>query len=281
MATKVKKRDRYNAFLDSNITLNSASELKEMIKTYKKGHIPTLLGALIIGSVSSLLLSFMASVLGYGNPTNYFFITLLVNFISVVINNIVFTVFLKRTREEKLTSLDISFFMKKGIPQLICLIVLFVAQTLCSILMLQITAIVPMLNVVMSILVSVVFTLLNAMVAFRIYDQKVRVRDILPGACNVLMKNWKSLLFICVLFITWSYVSNVAFSSMLYSQLQEVQGINNIFHGLLQQHDYLNLMKVGGFYGLNYIVAGFLEIDLLLGLAILYQRDRKACYHEK
>lgn len=280
MAVKTKKRDRYNDFLDQNQTINSASDLKEHIKKYKKGHTLSLLGVLILGSVITLLLSFGASIIGYGDAGSYFFIALLVNFISVVVNNIIFTVFLKRIREDKVNGDDIAYFMKQIIPQLFCLILLSIAQSMVTMALLQLTIFIPMLNVVISILTSTIFTLLNALVAFRIYDRKTKVRDIIPGAWNILTKNWKSLLFISILFITWSYVSNVAFTSLLYSQIQQVQGVNNIFHSLLQQQDYMNLMYVAGFYGVNYVVAGYLEIDLLLGLGILYERDRRICYKE-
>ena len=281
MIAKAGKRDKYNDFLDNNRLINSASDLKDKIKEIKKNHVLYLLGALVIGSVLTLLLSFTASVIGFGDAGSYFLISLLVNFICTIINNIIFVVFLKRTRNQKIISEDIVYVIKKWLPQLLCLLILSVTQTLVTILALNVTAVIPMLNVLLSLVISLVFTLMNAMVAFRVYDSHTKLREILPGACSVLSKNWKSLLFISLLFITWSYVSNVAFTNLLFSQIQEVQGINNIFHALLQQRDYMNLMYVAGFYGLNYVVAGFLEIDILLGLAIVYQRDRKLCYKEK
>lgn len=281
MTTRVKKKDRLNDFLDNNIIINSTSELKDKIKVCRKHNVPYLLGLLVIGSVSTLLLSFIASVMGYGNPSMYFLITLLTNFIAVFINNIIFACFLKQSKKERISPSDISLFVNRIGTQILCSILLSLAQSIVTIALLQITAIVPTLNVVTSILISVVFTLLNALVAFRICDGKKHIKGILPGAGNLLMKNWKALLFISVLFITWSYISNITFSNMLYSQIQQTQGVNNIFHALLQVRDYSNLVKVASFYGMNYLIAGFLEIDILLGLALLYNKDKKACFHEK
>lgn len=273
MATKVK--DRFNSFLDGNTMMNSLSELKDEIKKVKKGKIGYLLSALLIGSVSTLLLSFIASVFGYGDSTSYLIIVCITNVISVMINNIVFTCFLKSTSDERVSLDDVAYFVKKFVPQILCVILLSIGQMLVSRVFLQVTAYIPTLNVVISIAVSLFFTMMNALVAFCIFVGVTKVREILPQCFTIITRNAKVLIIISVLFVCWSYVCNVAFTNMLYAQLQQTQGINNIFHALLQQHDYMNLLKVSGFYGINYIIGGFLEIDILIALALLYKKDKK------
>lgn len=274
-------KNSFNRVLDENVVINNLSDCREKIKELKKGHVIHLLVLLVLGSVSTLFLSFLSSVVGYGDTPRYLIVTLVTNFISVFINNLIFVAFLKRTRNEKFDGTEIPYFASKLLTQILCAILLSMTQSIVLVCLLQITAYIPTLNVVTSILVSLIFTLMNAMVAYRIYDRKTKIKEIIPGAFSLITKNWRVLVFLSMLFITWSYVSNVAFSSLLYSHIQTPQGINNIFHALLSQHDFVNIAKAGGFYFINYIVGGFLEIDILLGLAIMYQRDRKICYREK
>lgn len=274
-------KNSFNRVLDENVVINNLSDCREKIKELKKGHVIHLLVLLVLGSVSTLFLSFLSSVVGYGDTPRYLLSTLVTNFLAVFINNLIFVAFLKRIRNEKFDGTEIPYFASKLLTQILCALILSITQSFVMVCFLQITAYIPTLNVVTSILVSVIFTLMNAIVAYRIYDRKTKIKEIIPGAFSLITKNWKVLFFISLLFITWSFVSNVAFTNLLYSHIQTPQGINNIFHALLSQHDFTNIAKTGGFYAVNYIVGGFLEIDILIGLAILYQRDRKVCYHEK
>lgn len=274
-------KNSFNRVLDENIVINNISECKASIKQKKKGHVFHLLILLILGSISTLFLSFISSVVGYGDTSRYLLSTMVTNFISVFINNLIFIAFLKRIRNEKYDGSEIPYFASKLLTQVLCALLLSIAQSFVMVCLLQITTYIPTLNVITSILISVFFTLLNAMVAYRIYDRKTKIKEIIPGAFSLIARNWKVLFFIALLFITWSFVSNVAFTNLLYSHIQTPQGINNIFHALLSQHDFHNIVKVGGFYAINYIVGGFLEIDILIGLALLYQRDRKTCFRDK
>lgn len=269
-----KAKDKFNNFLEGNYTLNSITELKLEIKKSKKGKILYLLSALMIGSFSTLLLSFFASVLGYGNPTVYLFLILVTNFISILINDVIFVCFLNIINNQRLTGDDFTKLFRKVGVLVLSAILLSICQGFISTIVLQLSSAIPTLNVILSIIISITFTLLNALVVFYAFGHKKKIGDILSSSFNILVNNWRSLFFISIFFLCWSYVSNVAFTNMLFSQIQQTQGINNIFHSLLQQHDYLNLLKVSGFYGMNYLAAGFLEIDILLGLAILYKKQK-------
>lgn len=268
---KIAIKDRFNDLLSTNLTLNFASDLNERAKKLQKGNTFNLLRNLLIGSYATMLLSFAASVFGFGNSGNYLMITMITNLIGVFINNLVFVSFLKCIDNEKLNGEDTSYFLKKFPIQIACALLLTVCQSLINIIVLQATMVIPTLNVIASILMSLIFTLINAIVAFQIYDHKNNVRDLIKDAFTIFAKNWKSLLFLSMLFIVWSYGFSIAFANLLYGQLQQQQGINNIFHSLLSQHDYINFGKVNLFYLINYLIAGYLEIRIFLALALSYR----------
>ena len=269
--------DRFNYILSTSVILNDAHDLNERTKQVQKRNVIYLLRNLLIGSYATMFLSFAASVLGFGGATKYLMMTLLTNFIGVLINNIVFISFLKCSEGKKLTGDDFNLMLKKFFLQAVCAFLITILQTFVNIMVLQATVLIPTLNVVASILISLIFTMINALIAFRIYDDVTKIRDLFSNAFSVFTKNWKSLLFLSMMFIAWTYVFSVAFTDLLYSHLQQQQGINNIFHSLLQQHDYMNFWKVHLFYLVNYVVAGYLEIKILLALVISYNDT----YHEK
>lgn len=277
----VNVKQKFNKILDENMMINSITELKEEIKFLRKGNALKLTSLLIFASVCTMFMSFVSSIAGYGNASRHLAASLAANIITVWINNLIFIAFIKRVRNETYDGTEISYFTGKILPQIICAMLLSLCQSFVMVCLVQVTSFIPKLYVVVSILVSTFFTLLNAMAAFRIYDRKTKVKNILPGAFRMLARYGRVIIFISLLFLTWSYVSNMAFNGLLMSQIQIPQGINNIFHSFLNQHDYMNMMKVGGYYAANYLVGGFLEVDLLLGLAVLYQRNRTACFHEK
>lgn len=265
-------KDKFNNMLSNNAALNAAYGVKEHVNQAQRGNTIRLLRNLLIGSYSTMILSFMSSVVGFGAPGKYLMVVMISNFFGVVINNLVFITFLKTEQGLRLNMEDVSNYVMKFIPQLVCAIGLALFQAAVTTAVLQITSLVPTLNVVSSIAISLVFTALQALTAFHIFDGTTKIRDAISGAFALFYKNWKSLLMLSMLFITWSYVFNVAFTQLLYSHLQQQQGVNNIFHSLLQQHDYRNFLYMNLFYLVNYLVAGFLEIKIILGVAHIYEK---------
>lgn len=274
-------RDKFNDVLSNNVVINDAYDLKENAKKMQKGNTNRLLRNLLIGSYCTMLLSFMASVIGYGDSGKYMLVVLVTNFIAVLINNLVFITFLKCTRKESLTLDDGVMYLKKIVTQVLCAILLTIAQTAITTCVLQITILIPTLNVISSIFISLIFTILQALSAYYIFDGETKVRTVLPKAFSIFSHNWRSVLMMSMLFVVWSYVFNVMFTQLLYSHIQQQQGINNIFHSLLQQHDYRNLLYMNLFYLVNYIIAGYLEIKILLGVSLLYNKNVKSSKKNK
>lgn len=279
MAINVKQR--FNKLLDENTVLNSMSEIREEVKQLRKHYVLRLLLLLILASVFTMLMSFISSVIGFGNTNRYMVTSLTVNVLSIWINNTIFIAFIKRVRNEAYDGSELAYFAKMFLPQILCALLLTIAQTLVLSLLSQFLILIPGASVFFTIIVSIFFSLINALVAFRIYDRKHKVRNILPGSFKLMAGHIRVIFFISLIFITWSCISNVAFNNLLLVHLQIPKGFHNIFHALLQQHEYMEVLKTGGYYAVNYIVGGFLEVDVLLGLAVLYERNRIHVFHDE
>lgn len=271
-------RDKYNRFLDSNPALNAFGSIQDEVKRHRKGHIIQLVGALTFGGFLSLFLSLLASIMGYGNTGATTAYTLLASAINMVVSNIIFGLFLLRVREESFSFEIVRRYFKLIVVQLLCGVVLAVAQTFALNFALTLTAFDARLNTLTSIFVSVVFTLFNALVAFRVLDGTHRVRDIMPGMFSVIGRHWVPLVFLGMLFLVWSFAANVMYASLLYDQITAVQSINNVFHALLNQHEFALAGQVCLFYLVNFVVGGFFECGLLLGLAVCYEREKDSCF---
>lgn len=279
MAVNVKQR--FNKLLDENTVLNSMSEIRDEVKKLRKHHVVKLLLLLVGASVFTMLMSFIASVVGYGDSSRYVMTSLVTNILSIWVNNVIFIAFLKRVRNETYDGSEFTYFAKMFLPQILCVILLSIAQTFVSICFTQVIVFIPTMSVFVTVIVSIFFTLMNALVAFRIYDRNHKVRKILPGSFSLMGSYFRAIFFISLLFITWSCISNVAFNNLFLVNIHIPNGINNIFHALLQQHAYMDIAKAAGYYALNYIVGGFLEVDVLLALAVVYQHNRKRLFHDE
>lgn len=264
-------RESYNRFLDGNEALNELEHARDAVRDARRGHVAGLLGALVAGSVCSMGLSFLASVMGYGNAGASLVWSLLATIVSMFVGNIVFVAFLLRVRGERLTFADVQQYGRRILMQIGCMIVLSLANTLAANVVAQLTAFDAHINVFCSVFVSILFTLANAVAAFAIYDGERSMGNILAGAFKLMGRNWAPLLGLSILFIAWTFIANVAYASLLAGNLSEVQTINNIFHALLNARDYALLGQVGLFYGVNYIVGGLFEIAPLLGIAWCYE----------
>ena len=267
-------RESYNNFLDKNEPLAELDRANQAVRAARRGHVPGLLAVIVAGSVCSMALSLLASILGYGNAGAALVWSLAASVAGMFVGNLVFVVFLERVREGHLTVEGVKRYAKTLPVQIVCMIVLAVGNTFASNLVGVATSFNAHVNVFCSIFVSVLFTLVNAAVAFAIYDGVKGIGNILSGAFKLLGRNWAAMLGLSILFVAWTVVANIAYARLLSGNLAEVQTINNIFHALLAAQDYPLLGQVALFYLVNYVVGGLFEIAPFLGLAWCYDRER-------
>lgn len=271
---QVNFKKSFNSFLDNNSFLNGYDGLRSIIKGYKKNNIPYLVGALVVGSVLSVVVAFFASVIGYGNTGTYFISTIIQYIVCIWISNVVFVVFIKKVRDKKLESDDYMIMIKTISVQVLCAILIVLIQNF----VMMAANVVAMINVrlylFLSIAISWLFTMLNALIAYHIFDKEKKIKDIFSKSFNIILKNWKILFILSMIFIAWTFLSNLLFSTMISGQLEQVQNINNIFHSLLFSKNYSLFYKVVLYNIINFIVSGFFELDFLLALAYIYDQDK-------
>lgn len=264
-------KETFNNVLDTNKTINMYDRMKRKIKAEKKNHIAQLIGPLMIGNVLTILTSFIISIVAYGNSGLYLWMTTLQYLFLVLMNNLIFAIYLKFIRNEKMNIEDVKHYLHFLVIQITCAITLSFIQTIMYNTVLQICSFSAKLNLVVSILINLSFTMVNAGVSFCVLDAEKNVKKILKKAFSLVINNWKVLLMFSLLFITWNFVSNIILASIFYNQITNIQSINNIFHALLFKREYVLLLKVIIFYLINMIVTAYLEIYILLALAMFYE----------
>lgn len=264
-------KETFNNVLDTNKTINMYDRMKRKIKAEKKNHIAQLIGPLMIGNVLTILTSFIISIVAYGNSGLYLWMTTLQYLFLVLMNNLIFAIYLKFIRNEKMNIEDVKHYLHFLVIQITCAITLSFIQTIMNNTVLQICSFSAKLNLVVSILINLSFTMVNAGVSFCVLDAEKNVKKILKKAFSLVINNWKVLLMFSLLFITWNFVSNIILASIFYNQITNIQSINNIFHALLFKREYVLLLKVIIFYLINMIVTAYLEIYILLALAMFYE----------
>ena len=268
MQIKVKKS--FNDFLDSSIFVNKYDLTRTVVKDSKKGNTLYLLMLLIVGSVITLLLDFITSVIGYNNPGRYLAYSLFTYLFCILMNNMIFYAFVRCVRHQKLQKEDLRTMIKMAGIQIVCAILLSLVQNF--FLTAGVTAL--SFNVKVSVIVSIIitwfFTMLNAVVSFQIYDHKKGVKNLFTTAYEIVIDNWKVLGMISLLFLSWKFISSVAFTDIVATEIVQVQNINNVFHALLFAKNYAVLSQVLIYNVVNLIVAGYFEIYFLLALAYFY-----------
>ncbi len=273
-------RRAYNDFLDSSTQLNDFDRVRRAAADVRRGHVPGLLGVLVASSVCSLFLSLLSSILGYGSTLGTLGWTVAASVVNMFVSQLAFSVFLLRVRGERMTQDAVLRFLW-ALPLLaVIVLVLSVAQTLLSNLVLIALSFNAQLAYFAAMCVSMVFTLVNAAISFCVLDGRRGLASWLAGSFKLLARNWAPLLGLSILFVAWMVFANNAYSALL-TGFTAPEGIGNIIHALLNQHEFSLLWQVLAFYAINYVVGGLFEIAPLLGLAICYEQDGDTVYGER
>ena len=247
-------KETFNNFLDTNVFVNKYDQTRDALKSSKHGNTLYLLSLLVITSIATTFLDFVISVMGYNNPGTY----LLCNII------------LRCVRHERLNISDLKIMIKFIGIQLVCAFSMSLVQNFLLTTGVMLFSFNAKFSVMVNLLITWFFTMMNALIAFQIYDQKKGIKNIIINAYSTVIDNWKVLLMISILFISWKFVSSLAFTDIVSTEIIKVQNINNVFHTLLYQKNYIMLRNVVLFNLVNFVVAGYFEINFLMALAYLY-----------
>ena len=201
-------RDSYNRFLDTNQAFNELGSVQSAIRSSARGNAIRLTAALALGGMLSLALSLFASVMGYGNPGLSMLYSLAFSVVNMLVSNVIFGMFLLAARAERMDMGIVRLFGQRLPLQICCGVVLAIAQSLSLSLVLQLTAFDARLNTLASILISITFTVCNAVVAFRIVDGARRFGDIMPGIFRALGRHWLKHAARAIIFFELSFSAN-------------------------------------------------------------------------
>lgn len=263
-------KETFNNFLDTNVFVNKYDQTRDALKSSKHGNTLYLLSLLVITSIVTTFLDFVISVMGYNNPGTYLLCNIIFYVISILLNNLIFYAFVRCVRHERLNISDLKIMIKFIGIQLVCAFSMSLVQNFLLTTGVMLFSFNAKFSVMVNLLITWFFTMMNALIAFQIYDQKKGIKNIIINAYSTVIDNWKVLLMISILFISWKFVSSLAFTDIVSTEIIKVQNINNVFHTLLYQKNYIMLRNVVLFNLVNFVVAGYFEINFLMALAYLY-----------
>lgn len=261
-------RQSLNGTLDSNRTINRYDKLNQKTKAIRKQCWKRLLCSLFLGSFLTIFLNFITSVVGYGDAMRSLACTVIQYILIIFINNLMFSSFMSCVSQKCKESVFIHY-IHFLVPQLVCGLILTVIQIIITNLLSTFAFFDSHIYIVISLIISLYFTLMNAMVSYQIFKEEKSISTILKKAFQILKNYWKELFLLSLMFITWSFFANIIVSQLVYEVMQSVNFTGNVFHVLLYLHEYSLLSIVVLFYIINFLFGGFLEIKVLLAVAFL------------
>lgn len=265
----------FNTFLNTNPFVNKYDYLKTKVSEYARQHRLFLWILLLIGSVVTTFIVFLTSIIQYSASLSGV-LTFIIQFaLCTLVNNFVFAFFVLRVRNQKMSQEYLKIFFQTSYLQFICAFAITVIQTVTLRLVVNVALISQTIYLFLSLCVSLICTLANAIVAFHIIDGEKKILHILQNAFSLLMKNWKELFFLSLIFISWSYFASLIYSGYVIPDYQPVINTNNVFLNLMAAKQYGLLQTTLLFHLLNFAIGAFLEIKPLLSVAYLYDQSRK------
>lgn len=225
--------------------------------------------ALGAASLVSLLFSFLSSFWQGLQPGAY--LTAFVSFQLVVIlfANAAYAFVLAHIRQESMTMRKLGYFIRYLLPQFGCVLVFSLVQSVLSVFLLTSAAFQPLLSELLSIAVSLVLLLLNAAVAFQIYDRQTRISILLTKAVRLVFDNWMALLGFAALLLLWTWIGNALFAGFLKQLMAGVQ--TESVWGIVQSGAWDTIGMLAAAYLIHYGVTAALELPVLALLALQYQ----------
>ncbi|MFV0381720.1 MAG: hypothetical protein ACK5KR_05825, partial [Breznakia sp.] len=244
----------FNESIAKSKMLNEAMKLKDSYRNLFKKKFLMFMLLLITSNFLTVFLSFMVSVISYGGNADFVFTSFMGTLVNIAVNNYIYCCFLIAKRKYDGKPCSYADFFERITYQVICTIGLGVIQTFVQNMNTSLTSSIPKLNVIMTVFISVVFMMIQVVAAFAIHDEMVKPYKIMGVIKKTIVNNWKALLLPTVMFVAYSYFSNVFFASLVYDHLSLTQGINNIFHSLLYLREYETIKILLIYYPIAFVV---------------------------
>lgn len=244
------------------------------VKQIMKGFYLKIVGCMVGVNIIAMLLNIIMSIFMTTNLLGNLTLSLLASLIIVLMNNMIYFMFIKRIRKETFSKADVNYSIQKIVPQIGFAILISILQSFTITMIFALTSTNAIVNMMLTLLCTTFFSMVSVVVAFCIYDGHTTVKTILHFAVTLIVKEWKSLLIVLVLFIVWNYAYSIIMSSILFNFIQEAQGVNNILHTILLSGNALAILEVIGLYVINFSVGSFLQANIFMQLAYAYEMKK-------
>ena len=178
----------------------------QRIQQYQKGHFIKLF--ILILSISFISLFFsvvMRNATGL-DVFPYFVVYMTFQTCIVLVNNIMYCGILKRVRNEKMKFEDIVFYFYHFLPQICCIWIISIIQTLAMSFLLPLLSTSIIFGQLISIILSLFFLLLNINIAFLVYDKEFRIIVLLKRSLQNVKTQWSQIYFPCSAMVLWTFL---------------------------------------------------------------------------
>lgn len=230
-----------------------ASETMRSIDLAKDGKTVDLMGCLVAAGLVSLSLSTLSSVLN--NVLAGVFLYL----VGMLASNCLFGAFFATASKQVWSAADFKSLISKMPVQIAASLLVGLAQRLFSLLGGYAGAVSYGAQVFVSVCASLLVTLISAGIAFGLYSGQSSFAKLVGDAWNSIVGNAANVLYPALPFLAWSFLLNLGYAALASGSPSDVvMGLCNVA---------------------CIVIAGYFEVDVLLGLAINYRRleskDRK------
>lgn len=256
--------------MDTNI-----SKIKLTVKEQLRGNYIKLVAILLLTSIVSLGLNLLSTSL-LKDSMEFGAITFLLSLVMIVANYIIQFLFLKIARGQKFNMGDIKFgfsrffiiFGSALLLSILSAIILFFGAFLLGMVL-------P-LYLAFALLVQLVFFVLQALVAYAIYDGSKGIMTIIKGSYGLIKRQYKAF-FACTLIyflinVVISMGSNMYIASF-YEGIKEITNIDSAL-GYSIGHAYKNFVPLLSIYFGNQLISALLFPFVYLAYANIYEENK-------
>lgn len=250
-------------------------EIRLLVRQQLKGHFFFLYGWLLLVSLVIGILQNMSVFLGDGIGATL--LSLAVSLVCVVVNNTLLFLFLQRVRNLRFRKQDIRYSFSKAGEQIVIGLLLSLFQLFIQ-MAASVLAILPILYMLVSAFINLLFVYWYACVAWMIYDQETHIKDLFSKPIQI-MKSYASSLFLAGgFFVLWNIVSQVGLSLVLKPFLSESNTLEHALFALVQQAGthMETIWMLLGFCIVYFLVQYVILVVLYTFLANVYEKANSA-----
>lgn len=222
-----------------------SSDTMRSIELLKNGKTLHLMGCLVVAGLVSLVLSTLSSTL------NNILAGILLYLVGTLVSNCLFGAFFAEASKQVWTATDFKYLLTKMPVQIAASLMITVVQALFATIAGYAGAAGYGAQVLVSVCTSLLVTLISAGIAFGLYSGQGGFAKLFGDAWNSIATNTANVLYPAMPFLAWSFLLNLGYAAL-------VSGTQNVAAMIL-----CNVASI--------VIAGYFEVDVLLGLTINYR----------